>query len=368
MKLVFIDPKCPTPYQSDTLRSQGLGGTEGTVVRIAQGLSRQHQVLVLQHNRHTTLNESRRLTFAPISTLLEAVRGADHVFFVQKAQHLATVAQHSHARLWVWLHNYLHDEVPYFWRDHLRHRLGIVCVSQSHAAHTHAYLRQHWANRVSLGWLGRGGLAYLHNPVNENLAPDASVPHQRHKLVFFSSPYKGLEQVLPLFHQARAQLPGLQLFVADPGYVRNFDDNTLNAPGIVRLGSLAQPELLRHVREALCVFYPQQKRPETFGLVYAEANAVGTPVLAHRFGSAQEVLCDSNPPLDASQPGLVLATLKQWVEEGAPATQVRPEFQRDWVLARWQAFLQDSQAFCRAQAQDIKRLSHLSDVSDASHV
>ena len=60
---------------------------------------------------------------------VEAVRGADHVFFVQKAQHLATVAQHSHARLWVWLHNYLHDEVPYFWRDHLRHRLGIVCVS-----------------------------------------------------------------------------------------------------------------------------------------------------------------------------------------------------------------------------------------------
>ncbi len=47
---------------------------------------------------------------------------------------------------------------------------------------------------------------------------------------------------------------------------------------------------MQHIRESLCVFYPQTQRCETFGLVYAESNAVGTPVLAHDFGAAREVL------------------------------------------------------------------------------
>jgi glycosyltransferase involved in cell wall biosynthesis len=44
------------------------------------------------------------------------------------------------------------------------------------------------------------------------------------------------------------------------------------------------------MRSALCVFYPNFVLPETFGLVFAEANAVGTPVLTHDCGAAAEVL------------------------------------------------------------------------------
>ncbi len=120
MKLLFIDPKCPKPYDSEVLATRGLGGTEATVVRVARALSARHDVTVVQHNRAEPRIESPRLAFLPPAGLDAAAASADHVFFVQKAQHIDVVARLSKARLWLWLHNYLHDEVPLFWLDHLR--------------------------------------------------------------------------------------------------------------------------------------------------------------------------------------------------------------------------------------------------------
>ncbi len=348
MVIVFIDPKCPAPYDSEVLRTKGLGGTEATVIRVAKGLSAQHTVRIVQHNRQTALKESERLEFLPLALLSEALRDADHVIFIQKAQHI-DVAAKTRARLWLWLHNYLKDEVAYFWQDHLRYRLGIICVSQAHAQHTRRYLRSlpgYWA---SLGLMARGGLLFHHNPIDADLAPDPAITRDRHKLVFFSSPHKGLEQVVTLFRQAHAREPRLKLFVADPGYIKRFDTSILDTSGVVRLGSLPQQEALRHVREALCVFYPQYKRPETFGLVYAEANAVGTPVLGHRFGSAEEVLCKSNPPIEATNAVLVVDTLLQWVEGGGPTVSANPLFAQQHVLKKWNDFLANPESFIQGQ-------------------
>ncbi|MDB5895913.1 MAG: glycosyl transferase group 1 [Rhodoferax sp.] len=356
MNIVFLDPKCPTPYDSEVLRTKALGGTEASVIRVAQGLSRSHSVRVLQHNRTEALEEHPGLHFLPMASMPQAVQDADHVIFIQKAQHIEVAAK-GPARLWLWLHNYLKDEVPFFWQDHLRYRLGIVCVSKAHADHTRRHLHSlpgYWA---SLGSMGRGGLLYQHNPIDSNLGPDPHTSRDRHKLVFFSSPYKGLEQVVPLFRQAHARDRRLKLYVADPGYIKNVDPNLLDAPGIVRLGALPHRVALQHVREALCVFYPQRKRPETFGLVYAEANAVGTPVLAHRFGSAQEVLCKSNPPLDASNGEAVIGTLLDWVERGAPKVQANPLFDCAHVVNEWSRFLAAPARFVSEQEHAGKTLA-----------
>jgi glycosyltransferase involved in cell wall biosynthesis len=149
--------------------------------------------------------------------------------------------------------------------------------------------------------------------------------------------------------------PRLKLYVADPGYIKNFDATMLDAPGIVKLGSLPQRALLKHVQEALCVFYPQRKKPETFGLVYAEANAVGTPVLAHDFGAAREVLAPTNPPLDASDPGRIIDTLTTWVAEGGPVVGPNPEFSLESVVMKWERFFHDPDSFMHAQASECQR-------------
>ena len=349
MKIVFIDPKCPTPYDSEVLESRGLGGTEATVIRIARALAVMHEVRVVQHNRQDVREESEHLKFLPAMGIDEELMGADHVIFIQKAQDIGRIAKLTKGRLWMWLHNFLGDEVPFFWQDHLRHKLGIICVSRTHAEHTRQYIKQHPLFWPTGGLIARGGVTYLHNPIDDRLGPIPGIVRDKHKLVFFSSPYKGIEHVLAAFKQVHARNPAFYLVVADPGYIRNFDPSMLNQPGIVKVGSLPHQEVMKHVQGSLCVFYPQYKRPETFGLVFAEANALGVPVLAHDFGATREVLVDSNPPIDARAIDAVVSTLMRWEQDGGPVVQANPKFALSRVSSLWHDFLRDPDAFMHRQ-------------------
>ena len=349
MNIVFVDAKCRSLYDTNVMRTEALGGTEATVVRIANGLSLHHSVKVVQHNREVAREESPSLQFLPLANLSDVIKNAHHIFFIQKAQYIDKIALATRARLWLWLHNYLGDEVPFYWADHLRYRLGIICVSKTHASHTRRHLRSLPAYWASLGTLGRGGLLYHYNPLDHSLHSTAPAKRDMNKLIFFSSPHKGIEHVISLFGEVYKKNNKLRLFVADPGYMKENHIDGLDNPGIVNLGKLPQHEILNHVREALCVFYPQRKRPETFGLVYAESNAVGTPVLAHDFGSAAEVLVEGNPPLDASQSQVVINTLLDWSTNGGPVVQANPSFKIALIIDNWNKFLFNPKQFIQEQ-------------------
>lgn len=349
MKIIFIDPKCPTPYDSEILETRGLGGTEATVIRIATALAMEHEVRVVQHNRKTSLREGAHLVFLPATEIDSEVAGADHVIFIQKAQDIGRIAKLTKGRLWVWLHNFLTKDIPLFWQDHIRHRLGIICVSRTHAEHTRQHIKQHPLYWLTCGLIGRGGVAYLHNPIDDRLGTKQDIIRDRYKLVFFSSPCRGIEYVLTVFKKIRERNSAFYLIVADPGYSQNFDPSILDVPGVVKVGSLPHHEVMKHVQESLCVLYPQYKQPETFGLIYAEANALGVPVLAHDFGAAREVLVSNNPPIDAHDMDAVVNTLMGWSQDGGPVVQANPKFALSRVTSRWSEFLKAPDVFIRLQ-------------------
>jgi glycosyltransferase involved in cell wall biosynthesis len=107
--------------------------------------------------------------------------------------------------------------------------------------------------------------------------------------VFFSSPNKGLRFTLDAFGALRRTMPDLRLFVGNPGYKA---DCSMPLPGVEFLGPLPQAHVHQEVRSALCTFFPNFVIPETFGLVFAESHALGTPVLTVDCGAAREVLGD----------------------------------------------------------------------------
>ena len=109
------------------------------------------------------------------------------------------------------------------------------------------------------------------------------------KLVFFSSPNKGLAFSIDAFGALRRAMPRLRLAVANPGYKA---DRTMRRAGVEFLGALPQARVHAEVRSALCTFFPNFAIPETFGLVFAESHALGTPVLTVDCGAALEVLGD----------------------------------------------------------------------------
>jgi glycosyltransferase involved in cell wall biosynthesis len=122
------------------------------------------------------------------------------------------------------------------------------------------------------------------------------------------------------------------------------------------------------VRGALCTFFPNFVIPETFGLVFAESHALGTPVLTLDCGAALEVLGDPQEVLPlkrayrlyeaaagrlpgrwraaparlAAAAGLFdayIERIRAWRSGRRPHAVPDPRFRLSTVTAQWRALL-----------------------------
>jgi glycosyltransferase involved in cell wall biosynthesis len=279
-RTVFFDPSCPQPYDRRTLLAGAMGGSEATLVRIAESLD----AIVVQHNRTETFGRYR-----PPVTLPEI----EQVVINRDSRALPAVRElYPHARIFLWLHDrvrpgsrrarWLASTVDLL-RETAAH---IVCVSDFQRGDVEATLR-------SIGVRDRLSTSTIYNPVDDALAPDDSIVDPD-TLVFFSSPNKGLNFALDAFRAMRARIPTLRLLVANPGYRA---EGRIDFNGVLNLGPLPQHRLHAYVRTALATFAPNWRIPETFGLVFAESLALGTPVLTHDCGAALEVVGDTRQVL-----------------------------------------------------------------------
>ena len=273
-RIVFLDTVSPLPYDTRSFGERAVQGTEASVMRIADSLS----ACVMQHNRTSAWDR-----YLPV----HSQAAAEHVVVIREARALAQARDlFPNAQLHLWLHDKLRPGSKRGRRlrrsaDILRAaKVSIVCVSDTHRQDVLQTLR----------WAGLDGLSVCtrYNPLDETLQPDDS-PFDDRQLAFFSSPNKGLAFALDAFGALRRAIPDLRLVVGNPGYK---SDAQARLPGVEFLGPQPQAVMQAQVRRSLCTFQPNFRIPETFGLVYAESNALGTPVLTHDFGAAAEVLGD----------------------------------------------------------------------------
>jgi glycosyltransferase involved in cell wall biosynthesis len=279
--VVFIDPVCPAPYSRESLHHGGLGGTEATVVRVAERLN----ALVAQHCR-TEVDER----YVPCA----AVDAAEHLIVLREPTALLQWSRRiPHAKPYLWLHDLL---TPGSNRARELASLApalkdigatIICVSSFHRAQAVATLTVAPAS-------GRINPRVIYNPIADELQPTGE-PIDPFKLIFASQPKKALEFALLAFQYLHAVDDRYRLQIAHPCYR---SEPRRAQRGVSWLGTLPHPQLMREIATAACVFYPNFHYPETFGLVFAESNALGTPVLTHAVGAAAEVLKDPRQLLD----------------------------------------------------------------------
>jgi glycosyltransferase involved in cell wall biosynthesis len=325
--VLFIDPVCPKPYCPLTLETEALGGTEATVVRVTESLARYHDVTVYQHNREQLVVSPKGVTY--IGAPHRVVLTPDVVILLREGGYLKAVREaYKNAKLYLWAH-----DLPDAWLTDCARAMAktgatLLCVSEFHRT-------------ACIDWLQARGLPVpqvkvVFNPIDDALQSIPSVRVKKNKLVFFSSPHKGLPIALHYLEGLRRFNPRYRLFVANPGYLPSQGAGK----GVVRLGSLPHSLILEHVRDALCVFYPNYVFPETFGLVLAEANAVGTPVLTHPHGAATEVLgYGSKQLVDCREPKLVIDRLESWRAGDRPIVTANAEFRMSTILGRWRRLL-----------------------------
>jgi glycosyltransferase involved in cell wall biosynthesis len=349
--VLFFDPSCQHPYDTRTLLQKATGGTEASVTRVADALG----AYVMQHNRTEAYG-----SYLPPSR----IAGIEHVILNRDSRALPTVRSlYPNARVYLWVHDQLNPGSKRGRRlastsQHLR-ELGvtIICVSDSQRRGVEATLR---AIRVD----DRVTARTIYNPVDDRLVPDGSAFDER-KLVFFSSPNKGLAFTLDAFRALRRRMPDLRLQVGNPGYkIRK----SSNIDGVEYLGPQPQERIHAEVRTALCTFFPNFVLPETFGLVFAESKAVGTPVLTHDCGAAAEIVGDpqqvlpvtfahrayeaalsnfsphwrGGPARIADQFGLFdayIERIRAWRAGGRPRVAPDPRFGLTVVADHWRAML-----------------------------
>ena len=352
--ILFWDPSCLRPYDTGSVLREATGGSESSLSRVADALDAH----VIQHNRTETAGRYRPPGRIP---------GITDVVVSRDARALPIVRElYPDARFHLWVHDQIHPGSTRGRRlanmaDVLRElSVTIVCVSDAQRRGVEATLQ-----RMDAGDRVRARTIY--NPIDGALTPDGS-PIDRDKLVFFSSPNKGLRFTLDAFRALRKEMPTLRLLVGNPGYKA---DTSAHIDGVSWLGPQPQTRIHAEVRTALCTFCPNFVIPETFGLVFAESMALGTPVLTHDCGAASEVVGDreqvlpvtrwqrayerafgklsphlrSGPAAMAARFGLFdqhIERVRAWRDGARPHTGPDPRFALATVADQWRALLASS--------------------------
>ncbi|MHA6346884.1 glycosyltransferase [Roseivivax sp. CAU 1761] len=327
-RVALVDPCCPAPYAMASLDGRGLGGTEATVLRVFGGLAGAADTIHYQHGRgHPACDGTLR--FAPLEIALHRERLADTIVVINSwkvARRLRRL--NPEARILVWLHNIPGRHNRRMGQELAAAGIEVLTVSDSQRRRLVTFLREQSETLPRV--------LTVANPIEDSLRPDAT-RRDPDRLFFASAPHKGLAEVFDRFEAMRAHFPGLRLRIADPGYM----SWPLRRPpeGAEILGPLPRAQVIDEMRRALCLFYPQTTFAETFGLVIAEANAVGCPAILHRgLGANDEVASSAEQVFDTTDDAQLADRLRRW-RELAPAVAARDEFRLPRVLDRWREVL-----------------------------
>ncbi|WP_395372954.1 glycosyltransferase [Marinicella sp. W31] len=331
--IVFVDVTHPKAYDFNTLKQQALGGTEASVLRTAAILAQTHQISIYQKSR-TQAHQDQGVSFLDQKQWNQLDHVDTWVVLRQFKTIQALYQRFPNSRLLLWIHTYKNTEYALKKLLIPKNSFDIICNSQTHAEHTNNILNHSWSGKLLTAFKGRIPVHYCYNPIPR--VGFEAMTRDINKLLFLSSPNKGLPKVLQCFYWLYEQNPDLRLYVANPGYRSDAEIN--KHPGIIILGNLPHDQVIQHLTTSLCLFYPQDVFAETFGLIYAEANAVETPVIAHDIGSAREILHDNNPLSDANDYPQILETIKQWQQE-IPKVHYNSAFSGEAIHAQWQKIL-----------------------------
>ncbi|HZW91285.1 MAG TPA: glycosyltransferase, partial [Myxococcaceae bacterium] len=146
------------------------------------------------------------------------------------------------------------------------------------------------------------------------------------------SPEKRLDRAIEIARRVGLPLRvGAKVDPADRKYFKRVIEPLLSTPGVVLLGEVDDRQKSDLLADALALLFPIDW-PEPFGLVMVEAMASGTPVLAFRGGSVEEILQDGVT-------GAIVDTVDQAVS-ALPAVlaldrgRCREEFERRFSVRR----------------------------------
>lgn len=318
--IVIIDEVTPRQYSPKELG--GCGGTEITVCAMAEALAlKGFEVRVEQHNRTLTIHHNAEYLRQDYCTK------ADYVICLRKPESLLKARERfPNAKLHLWCHDLFDREMAIRTLAAVEATKPelILCVSDFHKAQIRSAM-------TGLPSDTSARLRTVYPPIPDELQPD-NTPFDKYCLSYVSSPHKGLEHALELFKYIRRKDNKFTFHITNPGY---FEGKSINQAGVKVLGSVDHAEVIALLRRSLCLFFPNTVFPETFGRVFCEAEAVGTPVLTHNLGAASEVISDGRELVDCMNEDAVIERVLEWSAGRRPTVRAKRNFRLQRIVSRW---------------------------------
>jgi glycosyltransferase involved in cell wall biosynthesis len=319
--ILFYDQNSPAPYDYESLLKKSLGGVEASIIRIAEKLGEVTPVVVAMKNR-TTISSSKNVHYMPITPFLLtldwhaviALRSLSSAFEIRSAN--------PKVPIWIWFHDFIKIDLFPHLKEMLEQKIGAIVISD--------YQQKQLTDLFLLDPYFKNPPEFhrIYNPIDDSLVADATRVDP-YKLLFSSSPHKGLKETLEGFREVRKKDSGFRLYVTNPGYFR---PEIPAQEGVIFL-TLNHQENIQLMRESLTLFQLNSVYPETFGLVLAEANSVGTPILTHPLGSAPEILTKEQL-IDTTDTEMVIERILQWHQK-RPQVKLEDKFRLSYVIQEW---------------------------------
>lgn len=305
--VLFVDAVCYKAYETVTLDQEPLGGTEATVIRVAEGLAAKgYKVGVLQHTR-SQLSAGRHAFYLPWDMLPNVSAGV-----LVSLRGVAYLDQIPATKKISWQHDVPTHNVQQWPTDNIVY----VCVSKWHEAE---FLRLQ----------PKAITYYIYNPVPDNLFTANQTKYDKNRLMWTASPHKGLAEALDTFKELQKRMPDARLHVYNPGY---FDTKQINQQGVILEGAQPARVVWLALMRSLCVFYPTDFK-ETFGLIAAEANALHTPIATMPVAALHETV-STEKQLFTTRKELTEGVY-QWYTTGRPIVEGQERFKTSRVIEQW---------------------------------
>ena len=382
MRIAFLS-RIQRNFSFTTLSQEPLGGTQAALLHLAHELAKRGHEVHIFCQAGTQVSEG--VFFHPIPQLARFARQNPIDFLISVADELALKLGIPARYTLAWLHN----DYPHLWTEmpDIRaesSRIFATCCDR-------VIVTSDWqAQKLgSVFQLPHEHLAVLPNGIQSDYFLNAPEPAQPPRILYTSVPNRGLELLLKLFPDLKAEQPELELHIYSSFKIWGLSDQKDQAaggaiyalaksiPGVFLHAAVPPAQLGKILSEGTLWTYPQKAsqplpgsgglwvEAETFCLAALEAQAAGLPVVASARGALSEtvrhgetgLLIEGEPGSEAFNRAFkeaVIALLndpQRRLQMGLTArTRALTEFNWSTVAQQWEALFQDFESTRLAQA------------------
>jgi glycosyltransferase involved in cell wall biosynthesis len=303
MKILFYTGYSKDKWNKQTWESEGIGGSEYCVIKLAEYLAKEgHTVVVTGNVEGCYMN---KVTYVDYEAVLNKgnERGANSIAFtvfdwaigVNYIHYMEALdgASLYYKKSLFWMHNTdFHDWYLGNKMDNARELLGsekmngIVCVSEWQRE----YIKKEYSSSFIHNNIDPN--TYIHvvnNAIDLNDWDDINDEKVKDRIIYSSATDRGLDSLLEMFPTLKNNNPNLSLHICTPPYSEKWGYDVPELDGVKWLGALRPKQLYSEISKAEYWLYPSVY-PETFCISALEMMIGGVKMLSTNTGNLDNLI------------------------------------------------------------------------------